>query len=127
MRPRYKVAYKMVTDMEWKCCHGYSGVDCNVGPIGGAGNQISTTRPQPRPGLGGGGGGGGQGMGGYGRGVSQSGQGGGHRSNWSLFYMFLLHLYVKQQKIHILKKIFYLIFCGSCAVFALGQEWPPIP
>uniref|UniRef100_A0A673C1E0 Elastin microfibril interfacer 1b n=1 Tax=Sphaeramia orbicularis TaxID=375764 RepID=A0A673C1E0_9TELE len=48
MRPRYKVAYKMVTEMEWKCCHGYSGEDCNDGPIGGTGTHISTTRPQPR-------------------------------------------------------------------------------
>lgn len=55
MRPRYKVAYKMVTEMEWKCCDGYSGEDCNDGPAGGAGTQISTTRPQPRPGQGGGG------------------------------------------------------------------------
>lgn len=46
MRPRYKVAYKMVTEMEWKCCHGYSGEDCNDGPVGGAGTQ-------PRPGQGG--------------------------------------------------------------------------
>ncbi|XP_028431102.1 EMILIN-1b [Perca flavescens] len=46
-RPRYKVAYKMLTEMEWKCCHGYSGEDCNDGPIGGAGTQISTTRPHP--------------------------------------------------------------------------------
>ncbi|XP_043075580.1 EMILIN-1a [Puntigrus tetrazona] len=30
-KPRYKVAYKMVTEMEWKCCHGYSGDDCNDG------------------------------------------------------------------------------------------------
>lgn len=28
-RPRYKTAYKMVTEMEWKCCHGYTGEDCN--------------------------------------------------------------------------------------------------
>ncbi|XP_044185525.1 EMILIN-1a isoform X1 [Thunnus albacares] len=33
-RPRYKVAYKMVTEMEWKCCHGYSGEDCHNGPKG---------------------------------------------------------------------------------------------
>ncbi|XP_051909026.1 EMILIN-1a isoform X1 [Hippocampus zosterae] len=32
-RPRYKVAYKMVTEMEWKCCHGYSGEDCLQGPV----------------------------------------------------------------------------------------------
>ncbi|KAG7508204.1 EMILIN-1-like [Solea senegalensis] len=36
-RPRYKVAYKMVTEMEWKCCHGYSGQDCHDGP------QVTTT------------------------------------------------------------------------------------
>uniref|UniRef100_A0A3Q0T8N3 Elastin microfibril interfacer 1a n=1 Tax=Amphilophus citrinellus TaxID=61819 RepID=A0A3Q0T8N3_AMPCI len=33
-RPRYKVAYKMVTEMEWRCCHGYSGEDCHNGPQG---------------------------------------------------------------------------------------------
>uniref|UniRef100_A0A8C1EU10 Elastin microfibril interfacer 1b n=1 Tax=Cyprinus carpio carpio TaxID=630221 RepID=A0A8C1EU10_CYPCA len=42
MRPRYKVAYKMVTEMEWKCCHGYSGEDCNDGANGGSDTQIST-------------------------------------------------------------------------------------
>uniref|UniRef100_A0A672PLS8 EMILIN-1-like n=1 Tax=Sinocyclocheilus grahami TaxID=75366 RepID=A0A672PLS8_SINGR len=45
MRPRYKVAYKMLTEMEWKCCHGYSGEDCNDGPNGGSDTQISTSRP----------------------------------------------------------------------------------
>lgn len=49
MRPRYKVAYKMLTEMEWKCCHGYSGEDCNDGPNGGSDTQISTSRPWPRP------------------------------------------------------------------------------
>ncbi|XP_051234081.1 EMILIN-1 isoform X3 [Dicentrarchus labrax] len=77
MRPRYKVAYKMVTEMEWKCCHGYSGEDCNDGPVGGAGTQISTTRPQPRPGQVGGTSHG-QGNAGYGGGSSGSGQSGGH-------------------------------------------------
>ncbi|KAK7944302.1 hypothetical protein WMY93_000030 [Mugilogobius chulae] len=37
MRPRYKVAYKMVTEMEWKCCQGFSGEDCNTPPAGGTG------------------------------------------------------------------------------------------
>uniref|UniRef100_A0A3B5Q8X2 EMILIN-1-like n=1 Tax=Xiphophorus maculatus TaxID=8083 RepID=A0A3B5Q8X2_XIPMA len=41
MRPRYKVAYKTVTEMEWKCCHGYSGEDCSVGPAGRAGSHTS--------------------------------------------------------------------------------------
>uniref|UniRef100_A0A671M7R5 EMILIN-1-like n=1 Tax=Sinocyclocheilus anshuiensis TaxID=1608454 RepID=A0A671M7R5_9TELE len=44
MRPRYKVSYKMVTEMEWKCCHGYSGEDCNDGPNGGSDTQISTRK-----------------------------------------------------------------------------------
>uniref|UniRef100_A0A8C6URX3 Elastin microfibril interfacer 1b n=1 Tax=Neogobius melanostomus TaxID=47308 RepID=A0A8C6URX3_9GOBI len=35
MRPRYKVAYKMVTEMEWKCCQGFSGENCNTPPAGG--------------------------------------------------------------------------------------------
>ncbi|XP_028999734.1 EMILIN-1-like isoform X2 [Betta splendens] len=46
MRPRYKVAYKMVTEMEWKCCHGYSGENCANGPADGAVPQISTSRTQ---------------------------------------------------------------------------------
>ncbi|MEQ2203125.1 hypothetical protein XENOCAPTIV_025105 [Xenoophorus captivus] len=41
MRPRYKVDYKTVTEMEWKCCHGYSGADCTIGPPGGAGTHVS--------------------------------------------------------------------------------------
>ncbi|KAM4597364.1 EMILIN-1b [Fundulus diaphanus] len=41
MRPRYKVAYKTVTEMEWKCCHGYSGQDCTIGPAGGPGSPVS--------------------------------------------------------------------------------------
>ncbi|XP_061671600.1 EMILIN-1-A-like isoform X2 [Syngnathoides biaculeatus] len=36
----------MVTQMEWKCCHGYSGNDCSNGPVSGTG---STNRPQPQP------------------------------------------------------------------------------
>ncbi|KAI5090330.1 EMILIN-1 isoform X1, partial [Silurus meridionalis] len=31
-RPKYKISYKMVTQMEWKCCNGYSGEDCSNGP-----------------------------------------------------------------------------------------------
>ncbi|XP_069829405.1 EMILIN-1 isoform X2 [Dendropsophus ebraccatus] len=47
MRPRYKIAYKTVSDMEWKCCHGYSGDDCSEGPANGA--HVTTSRPRPRP------------------------------------------------------------------------------
>ncbi|KAG5857373.1 hypothetical protein ANANG_G00018780 [Anguilla anguilla] len=49
MRPKYKVAYKMVTEMEWRCCHGYSGDDCNEGMNGGYPTQIGTARPWPKP------------------------------------------------------------------------------
>ncbi|XP_031733172.1 EMILIN-1-A isoform X1 [Anarrhichthys ocellatus] len=43
-RPRYKVAYKMVTEMEWKCCHGYSGEDCHDGPKGTGDTQVGGGR-----------------------------------------------------------------------------------
>lgn len=43
-RPRYKVAYKMVTEMEWKCCHGYSGEDCHDGPKGTTDTQTNGGR-----------------------------------------------------------------------------------
>ena len=92
MRPRYKVAYKMVTEMEWKCCQGYSGDDCNHGPVGEGGPQISTNRLGPGGGsLGGGGGGqqggGRQGGGGFGGGISGSGQSGGHGGEWIFSYI----------------------------------------
>lgn len=73
--------------MEWKCCHGYSGEDCNDGPVGGS--QISTTRPQPRPGGGTLGGGGGQGGGG----VPGSGQSGGHSGEWIVIFIYLFFLH----------------------------------
>ncbi|KAJ8008767.1 hypothetical protein DPEC_G00081840 [Dallia pectoralis] len=68
-RPRYKVAYKMVTEMEWKCCHGYSGDDCYDGPTWTGDSQVTAGRPHVsqtgyntgRGGGGGGGGGGGDG------------------------------------------------------------------
>lgn len=44
-RPRYKVAYKMVTEMEWKCCHGYSGEDCHDGPKVTTDSQVTGGRP----------------------------------------------------------------------------------
>ncbi|KAJ8393043.1 hypothetical protein AAFF_G00069470 [Aldrovandia affinis] len=49
MRPKYKVGYKMVTEMEWKCCHGYTGDDCNEGANGGSTTQIATARPWSKP------------------------------------------------------------------------------
>nr|XP_020487119.1 EMILIN-1-like [Labrus bergylta] len=56
-RPRYKVAYKMVTEMEWKCCHGYSGEDCQDGPRGTTDTQVHGGRPRvPQTGFNNGGG-----------------------------------------------------------------------
>uniref|UniRef100_A0A8C6ZRQ2 EMILIN-2 n=1 Tax=Nothoprocta perdicaria TaxID=30464 RepID=A0A8C6ZRQ2_NOTPE len=31
-RPRRTVAYKTVTELEWRCCPGYRGADCKEGP-----------------------------------------------------------------------------------------------
>ncbi|XP_029352797.1 EMILIN-1-A [Echeneis naucrates] len=48
-RPRYKVAYKMVTEMEWKCCHGYSGEDCQEAPQITDGGQTRVTETGYNP------------------------------------------------------------------------------
>ncbi|KAJ7341419.1 hypothetical protein JRQ81_005492 [Phrynocephalus forsythii] len=44
VRPRYKVAYKTVSDMEWRCCPGYAGDDCAEGGV-----PLTTPRPRPQP------------------------------------------------------------------------------
>ncbi|XP_078543589.1 EMILIN-2 [Lissotriton helveticus] len=31
-RPRYTIGFKAVTELEWKCCPGYSGANCQLGP-----------------------------------------------------------------------------------------------
>ncbi|XP_075441382.1 EMILIN-2 [Ascaphus truei] len=31
-RPRYTTSYKVVTELEWRCCPGYKGDDCKEGP-----------------------------------------------------------------------------------------------
>ncbi|XP_072223866.1 EMILIN-3 [Leuresthes tenuis] len=31
-KPKYKVGYKTVTELEWRCCPGYSGETCHDGP-----------------------------------------------------------------------------------------------
>uniref|UniRef100_A0A8C9G6G3 Elastin microfibril interfacer 1 n=1 Tax=Pavo cristatus TaxID=9049 RepID=A0A8C9G6G3_PAVCR len=48
LRPRYKVAQKTVSDLEWRCCQGYSGEDCSEGPLPGP--PQPTAHPRPRPG-----------------------------------------------------------------------------
>ncbi|XP_054638758.1 EMILIN-3 [Dunckerocampus dactyliophorus] len=32
-KPTYKVGYKTVTELEWRCCPGYSGENCNDGSL----------------------------------------------------------------------------------------------
>nr|XP_045367763.1 EMILIN-1 isoform X2 [Camelus bactrianus] len=49
LRPRYRVAYKTVTDMEWRCCQGYGGDDCAEGPAPALGPAPTTPRPRPQP------------------------------------------------------------------------------
>ncbi|XP_004686426.1 PREDICTED: EMILIN-1 [Condylura cristata] len=52
VRPRYRVAYKTVTDMEWRCCQGYRGDDCAEGSAPALGPAPTTSRPRPaRPNL----------------------------------------------------------------------------
>lgn len=43
------MAYKTVTDMEWRCCQGYAGDDCGEGPAPALGPAPSTPHPRPRP------------------------------------------------------------------------------
>ncbi|XP_005997937.1 EMILIN-2 [Latimeria chalumnae] len=31
-RPQYKIGYKIVTELEWRCCPGYKGENCKEGP-----------------------------------------------------------------------------------------------
>uniref|UniRef100_A0A3Q3XEE8 EMI domain-containing protein n=1 Tax=Mola mola TaxID=94237 RepID=A0A3Q3XEE8_MOLML len=31
-KPKYKIGYKKVTELEWRCCPGYSGENCYDGP-----------------------------------------------------------------------------------------------
>ncbi|KAI2664771.1 Collagen alpha-1(XXVI) chain [Labeo rohita] len=31
VRPSYKVVYRTITSLEWKCCPGYSGSQCEEG------------------------------------------------------------------------------------------------
>uniref|UniRef100_A0A8C5P4I7 EMILIN-1 n=1 Tax=Jaculus jaculus TaxID=51337 RepID=A0A8C5P4I7_JACJA len=49
LRPRYRVAYKTVTDMEWRCCQGFGGDDCGEGPAAALGPAASTPHPRSRP------------------------------------------------------------------------------
>ncbi|XP_036100171.1 EMILIN-2 [Molossus molossus] len=42
-RPRYVTRYKMVTQLEWRCCPGFRGADCQEGPR----DPVKTLPPTP--------------------------------------------------------------------------------
>uniref|UniRef100_A0A2K6G8P7 EMILIN-2 n=1 Tax=Propithecus coquereli TaxID=379532 RepID=A0A2K6G8P7_PROCO len=42
-RPRYVTRYKTVTQLEWRCCPGFRGGDCQEGPR----DPVKTPRPMP--------------------------------------------------------------------------------
>uniref|UniRef100_A0A7N5JET8 Elastin microfibril interfacer 2 n=2 Tax=Ailuropoda melanoleuca TaxID=9646 RepID=A0A7N5JET8_AILME len=42
-RPRYVTRYKTVTQLEWRCCPGFRGGDCQEGPR----DRVKTPRPTP--------------------------------------------------------------------------------
>lgn len=118
----------MVTEMEWKCCHGYHGEDCNDGPV--PGSQISNNRPQPRPGMGGGsqaGGGAGQGVRGYGGGSSGSETlSGRHGGKWILISTCLfIYSFICKATQNNLKETFYMTSC--CWTWSWGPHVPAVP
>ncbi|XP_030692546.2 EMILIN-2 [Globicephala melas] len=43
VRPRYVTRYKTVTQLEWRCCPGFRGGDCQEGPR----DPMKTPRPTP--------------------------------------------------------------------------------
>ncbi|KAI5612049.1 EMILIN-3 [Silurus asotus] len=49
-KPTYKVGYKTVTELEWRCCPGYSGENCFDGPTPGP-DSIMPTFKGSRPGI----------------------------------------------------------------------------
>uniref|UniRef100_A0A8C8RFY0 EMI domain containing 1 n=1 Tax=Pelusios castaneus TaxID=367368 RepID=A0A8C8RFY0_9SAUR len=47
VRPAYKVAYKMVTALEWKCCPGHVGVNCEEETVRYVASQEDGQRSAP--------------------------------------------------------------------------------
>ncbi|TUA03494.1 EMILIN-3 [Bagarius yarrelli] len=53
-KPTYKVGHKIVSELEWRCCPGYSGENCFDGPTPGPGSIMPPFKgsiPGPRPGM----------------------------------------------------------------------------
>ncbi|XP_030630457.1 EMILIN-2 [Chanos chanos] len=46
-RPTYRISYKTVTELEWRCCPGYQGPDCTE--LKGTPNRQTVLEPEPRP------------------------------------------------------------------------------
>uniref|UniRef100_A0A8C7KIZ9 Elastin microfibril interfacer 2 n=1 Tax=Oncorhynchus kisutch TaxID=8019 RepID=A0A8C7KIZ9_ONCKI len=46
-RPMYKVGYKLVTELEWRCCPGYQGHDCK--DLKGVPSRQTVLGPQSNP------------------------------------------------------------------------------
>ncbi|XP_060750851.1 EMILIN-3 [Tachysurus vachellii] len=53
-KPTYKVGHKTVTELEWRCCPGYSGENCFDGPTPGPDSIMPSFKGSiqgPRPGM----------------------------------------------------------------------------
>ncbi|XP_072412551.1 EMILIN-3 isoform X1 [Chiloscyllium punctatum] len=48
-KPKYKIGYKTVTELEWRCCPGYSGDNCQEGSTGLP--ELVPSHPGPRKGY----------------------------------------------------------------------------
>lgn len=49
-RPKYKIGYKMVTELQWRCCPGHSGDSCQDGPAVQPGYHPPYMGPKAAPG-----------------------------------------------------------------------------
>ncbi|KAJ8272521.1 hypothetical protein GJAV_G00090140, partial [Gymnothorax javanicus] len=47
-RPTYRIAYKTVTQLEWKCCPGFQGPDCAEPKASAIGQTVHRHRPYPQ-------------------------------------------------------------------------------
>uniref|UniRef100_A0A8C2C5T2 Elastin microfibril interfacer 3 n=1 Tax=Cyprinus carpio TaxID=7962 RepID=A0A8C2C5T2_CYPCA len=51
-KPQYKVGYKTITELEWRCCPGFSGESCGDGPTSDSDVMMPPFRGSfPRPGY----------------------------------------------------------------------------
>ncbi|KAK2885987.1 hypothetical protein QQF64_020474 [Cirrhinus molitorella] len=51
-KPQYKVGYKTITELEWRCCPGYTGENCGEGPTSDPDAMMPPFKGSlPRPGV----------------------------------------------------------------------------